>query len=89
MARTETRHRDLRDLHAACGRSPQAAKVKAEAERRTHGMEKSDLGIVPGKPANNTRGAAWRSRWREGPGATGDAKETARLRTQSREAQRG
>ena len=48
------------------------AEVNEKTKRRMHGGEESDSGIVLRKPANKARGAAWRSRWREGPGATGE-----------------
>ena len=40
-----------------------------------NGEEESDSGILPEKRANKAGKAPWRSRWREGLGATGDAKE--------------
>lgn len=56
-----------------------------------NGGEESDSGIVLVKPTNKAWGAAQRSRWREGLGATGDAKGRAgserrvgNLRTQCR-----
>ena len=55
-----------------------AAKVKAGAERRTHGWKESDPGLVAKKPANKAAGAPWRSRRSEGPGATGARSRQAR-----------
>ena len=51
------------------------AEVNEKTKRRMHGGEESDQGIVAMKLANKARGAVWRSRWSEGLGATGDAKE--------------
>ena len=48
---------------------------RQRAKRRMNGAEESDPGIVPMRAANKAGGARWRSRRREGPGATGDTKE--------------
>jgi hypothetical protein len=74
-ARMYDQGRDLGGLPVAMARSAVVAKVKAVAKRRMHGGEESDQGIVAMKLANKARGAVWRSRWSEGLGATGDAKE--------------
>lgn len=74
-ARMYVQSRDLGGLSVPTVHSAVVAKVKAVAKRRMHGGEESDSGIVPEKRANKTGGAPWRSRWREGLGATGDAKE--------------
>ena len=66
-------------------RSAVVAKVKAVAKRRMHGGEESDQGIVATKVANKARGAAWRSQWSEGLGATGERGRQSTGRTQSRE----
>ena len=75
QARMYARRRDLGDLPDTTVLCTVVAKVKAGAKRRMHGGEESDSGIVPEKRANKAGGAPWRSRWREGLGATGDAKE--------------
>ncbi len=77
QARMYVRSRDLGGLSGTTVLSAVVAKVKAGAKRRMHGGEESDSGIVPGKPVNKTWGATQRSRWREGLGATGDAKGRA------------
>ena len=66
------------------GRKVGAVKVKAGAERRTHGWKESDSAIVAKKPANKAAGALWRSRRSEGPGATGVRSRQSTGRTQSR-----
>ena len=75
QARMYVQRRDLGGLPVTTVRSTVVAKVKAVAKRRKHGEEESDSGIVPEKRANKAGGAPWRSRWREGLGATGAAKE--------------
>ena len=84
-ARMYDRGRDLGGLPVATAHSAAVAKVKAVAERRTNGGEESDQGIVVTKLANKARGAAWRSRWSEGLGATGERCRQSTGRTQSRE----
>ena len=74
--RTYVRSWDLGGLPVTMLRCNVVAKVKAVAKRRMDGGEESDSGIVPTmKPANKTWAATRRSWWREGLGATGDAKE--------------
>ena len=85
QARMYVQSRDLGGLSVTTVPSAAVAKVKAVAKRRMHGGEESDSGIVLRKPANKARGAAWRSRWREGPGATGERSRQSTDRTQSRE----
>ena len=84
-ARMYDRGRDLGGLPVATAHSAAVAKVEAVAERRTNGGEESDQGIVVTKLANKARGAAWRSRWSEGLGATGERCRQSTGRTQSRE----
>ena len=74
QARMYVQTRDLGDLPVTTVRSTVVAEAKAGADRRMHGGEESDSGILPRKPANKAWGATWRSRWREGLGTTGDAK---------------
>ena len=78
--------RDLGGLPVTTVHSTVVAKVKAVAKRRMNGGEESDSGIVPWKRANKAGGVPWRSRWREGLGATGDAKERPCSERRSREA---
>ena len=84
-ARMYDRGRDLGGLPVATAHSAAVAKVEAVAERRTNGGEESDQGIVVTKLANKARGAAWRSRWSEGLGATGERCRQSTGWTQSRE----
>ena len=85
QARMYVQGRDLGGLPVAMARSAVVAKVKAVAKRRMHGGEESDQGIVATKVANKARGAAWRSQWSEGLGATGERGRQSTGRTQSRE----
>ena len=75
QARMYVQSRDLGGLSVTTVQCAVVAEVNAVAKRRMHGGEESDAGIVPGKRANKAWGATWRSQWREGLGATGDAKE--------------
>ena len=89
QARMEVQGRDLGGLPVTTVRSTRVAEAKAGADRRMHGGEESDSGIVPGRQANKTWDATRRSRRREGLSATGECRCRATGRTLSREMRRG
>ena len=65
------------------------AEVNEKTKRRMNGGEESDRLIVVTKQGNQARGAAWRTLWSEGVGATGECGRQSTGRTQGREMRRG